>query len=248
MIYAIGDIHGESEKLRRLLEQILPELAPEDTLLFLGDYIDRGPDTRGALDTLIALSHRHANLIFLRGNHEQMFLDALESPTPRRAQDPEHVLVSAETAFWMRYGGANMMRSYDPGFFELPQDVLLTWWTFIPEEHIAFLRRTQIEHVTKYYHFVHAGLVPPGEVWYEALNEPGRDPRQWIYAQFIDSPADFGRIVVYGHSSIGHRPRIQDNKIGLDTRCGSGGPLTAAAFDPSVPPRRPFAARIFQAK
>ena len=74
--YAIGDIHGFAEPLRVLLEQV--ELTQEDTLVFLGDYVDKGPDVAGVLEQLVCLSGR-ANTIFLRGNHDQLFLNAYQN-------------------------------------------------------------------------------------------------------------------------------------------------------------------------
>jgi len=108
------------------------------------------------------------------------------------------------------------------------------WLEAIPQSHWEFLRATQIEHVTPHYHFVHAGLLPPGmtsesEGW-------TIDPRLWVREPFLSSRANFnGRIVVFGHTPQHKgRPLIHRNKIGLDTGAAYGGPLTAAIFDSGV--------------
>ena len=75
-LLAIGDIHGYLDKLRRLLDLVQP--TANDKVIFLGDYVDRGPDSRGVLDELIRFGERFPQTIFLRGNHEQMFMDALD--------------------------------------------------------------------------------------------------------------------------------------------------------------------------
>ena len=97
MYYAIGDIHGQCTMLRDMLETLRQRpLNEEDTLVFLGDYIDRGEDSRGCIDILIALKQEHKNVIFLRGNHEQMMLDARDGPPPERLWGREELFCSLQ--------------------------------------------------------------------------------------------------------------------------------------------------------
>ncbi len=245
MIYAIGDIHGQHAMLCDLLTKLiaLPLLA-EDTVVFLGDYIDRGENARAVIETLLQWKDQHANTIFLRGNHEQLMLDANAD-----ASDP--ALRAQLTLVWLQNGGAETLLSYEPPGFQdwcetvnysllrIPAGPLTDfkssfthWLEVIPQAHWEFLRSTQMDYVTPRYHFVHAGLLPPGRTW----ESEGWtiDPRLWVREPFLSSRADFdGRIVVFGHTPQRKgRPLIHRNKIGLDTGAAFGGPLTAGIFDP----------------
>src|SRR5215470_13453186 len=92
MIYAIGDIHGQDAMLRAMLDVLADvPLENDDILIFIGDYIDRGPDSRGVLETLLALQKSQGNVVFLRGNHEQLMLDARHGPLPE--PDFEHHVI-----------------------------------------------------------------------------------------------------------------------------------------------------------
>jgi serine/threonine protein phosphatase 1 len=250
LIYAIGDIHGQVTMLHNLLLQLYPCLRDEDQLLFLGDYIDRGEDSRGVIELLLELRHHRPNTIFLRGNHEQMMLDAWEDNPPHQS-DTGGICFSERTALWLQNGGRETLQSYR----QLIEDPL-RWWKVIPNSHWEFLLATEMEYVTPRYHFVHAGLLPPGETWEgEAY---GLDPRLWIRNEFINSDYNFeGRIVVFGHTpQIGYDeteqlvagPLVHPNKIGLDTGAFIGGPLTAAAFDPDAPGRYPPAPYFYFAE
>jgi serine/threonine protein phosphatase 1 len=242
--------------LDALLGQILDQpLAAEDTVVFLGDYVDRGEDSRGVIDTLLRWQDRHPNTIFLRGNHEQLMLDAY-SGTSESAATSDPGLRTQLTLAWLQNGGVETLLSYEaPGFGEwcetidyrflrIPADPLTAfksafpaWLESVPPSHWQFLRETQMEYVTAHYHFVHAGLLPPGKTW----ESEGWtiDPRLWVREPFLSSRADFdGRLVVFGHTpQRSGRPLVQRNKIGLDTGAVFGGPLTAGLF--TAPEERP---------
>ncbi len=229
MIYAIGDIHGQVTMLRALLDKLyaLP-LHDEDTLVFIGDYIDRGEDSKAVIETLIQLKRERTDTVFLRGNHEQLMLDARSGPPPQPSPAEGFVLHSEPTIHWIESGGAHTLHNYDI------QDYL-HWWESIPEAHWQFIQETQLEYITPRYHFVHAGLLPPGETWWET-DRTDVDPRLWIREQFLRSEADFaGRIVVFGHSpQMSGKPLLQPNKIGIDTGAAFGGMLTCAVFAPNA--------------
>lgn len=227
MIYAVGDIHGQHLKLVNLLNQIeLRGLSPADRLVFMGDYIDRGSRTREVLATLIELEGARPNTVFLRGNHEQMMLDArccFDPEWRRRLTEP----VAIEKAIvWFAEGGAATLESYGAGMAAENR----RWWTSIPEEHWEFLERTSLDFTEGRYHFVHAGVVPPGKTWKPDL--PGLDSRLWIRDTFLKYKRDFPEgVVVFGHTpQLTGRPLMQRNKIGIDTAAAYGGPLTAIAL------------------
>jgi serine/threonine protein phosphatase 1 len=196
-IFAIGDIHGYLNKLRALMSKISPD--PErDQLVFLGDYVDRGPQSREVVDYILELQWLYPNTVCLMGNHEQMFLEYLANP-----RDPWTFLIN---------GGVETIHSY-----ELTGDDPVSK---LPQEHMDFLNGLKPYHDSDEYIFVHAGLrvgVP--------LQEQTLDDLIWIRSEFIDSPHDFGRRVIFGHTPFA-RPLIHPNKIGIDTGAGYGGKLT----------------------
>jgi len=217
LIFAIGDIHGEIWKLRGLLDQLEHVSTPEDRYVFLGDYVDRGPDTCGVIDLLLRVRTQRPNSVFLRGNHEQMMLDT------RDMFESGEALTDFDTAAnWFAFGGAETLESYS-------KNSASRWFQRVPETHWDFIRQTTIEYREGGYVFVHAGLLPPGEIW-----ERG-DPRLWIRQPFLNSPADLGGIVIYGHTpSPSGEPVVMPNKIGIDTGATYGGPLTAVALNPEI--------------
>jgi serine/threonine protein phosphatase 1 len=213
----VGDIHGCVEMLQALLEGVA--LRPEDTLVFLGDYIDRGKHSKRVVETLLATRQKHANTVCLRGNHEDMLLRAARE-WDRYGE--EAWLGGDWTAIWWRNGGNRTAKSYGAS--------RNTWRRAIPPAHWEFFGSTALEYTEGGYHFVHAGLVPPGVVW-----EEPEDPRLWIREPFIESEHDFGRIVVFGHTpQLSMAPLVMPNKICLDTAAVFGGRLTLAVFDPDA--------------
>ncbi len=226
MIYAIGDIHGQQTMLLEML-RVLREvpLREEDLVVFLGDYIDRGEDSKAVIETLIEFRRERPDTIFLRGNHEQLMLEARDGPAPENADREGYVMYSPLMINWLQNGGVDTLLNYQVTDFS-------RWWEGIPTAHWNFIRDTQIEHVTERYHFVHAGILPPGKSWEGQDWDIKADPRVWIREPFLSSKDRFeGRIVVFGHTpQRSGRPLINKNKIGLDTGAVFGGPLTAGAF------------------
>jgi Calcineurin-like phosphoesterase len=193
---AIGDIHGCSAALDALLEAIQP--GPEDTIVTLGDYINRGPDSRGVIERLIELTRR-CRLIPILGNHDQMLLDARSGLHPMT---------------WIGMGGIATLDSYGPG-----RDIRL-----IPEPHFQFLEGCWDFYETDTHIFVHANYfpnIPMDEqpvmmLRWESLREmtPGRH--------------DSGKTVIVGHTTqkIGEILDLGHLKC-IDTYCYGGGWLTA---------------------
>lgn len=221
---AIGDIHGEKWKLRNLLSK-LPRTT-SDRLVFLGDYVDRGPDVAGTLDLLLEIRADHPDTVFLRGNHDQAMLDARDYFDPDRTSAKSLAGVQE----WFAWGGAETILSY-PGTGP--------WFHRVPEAHWAFLLATEFEFTAEPFRFVHAGFIPPGQFWNPPLGWSA-DPRLMIREPFLSSTADFGGRVIFGHTVQRRGPLIQPNKIGIDTGAVYGGRLTAAVLDPEHPDRVEF--------
>jgi len=198
-IYAIGDIHGCRDHLERLLDQVKPDLS-RHRLVFIGDYVDRGPDSRGVIDYILNLQKTFPpeNIICLMGNHERMFLDYLRG---------------VEERFFLINGGANTLASY--------RDIdWLAWPRRLPPAHDQFLHGLQLFYATEAYIFVHGGLRPGVPL---AVQE--EEDLLWIRDEFILAAADFGKRVIFGHTPF-PKPLVQPNKIGIDTGAVYGNRLT----------------------
>jgi len=231
MIYAVGDIHGQNEKLRALLVKLTRSgLRPEDTLVFIGDYVDRGPDVAGVLWTLCELKSKRPNTVFLRGNHEQMMLDARQRFEP--SFDAGNLCGNTESGvFWFAEGGQQTLESYGPPMGR-------RWMELVPRVHWDFMLSTLHEHNQGVYRFAHAGVLPSGVEW--GNMEFAAEPRLWIRYEFIANESDFnGKTIVFGHTPTrSGQPLILWNKIGIDTGAGFGGPLTAVRLPDLYDPQQ----------
>lgn len=198
-IFAIGDIHGCADRLEALIARLDID-AHRDRLLFIGDYIDRGPASRDVIDRILDLRKRLDHVICLLGNHERMFLD--------------HCLFGRGTELFLENGGASTLETY--GLPRSRQDRPPT----LPEQHLQFYQSLLPHYETDHYIFVHAGLRP-------GIPVADQDPEDliWIRQEFIRSTHDFGKRVVFGHTPFAV-PLVEPNKIGIDTGAVYGGPLT----------------------
>jgi serine/threonine protein phosphatase 1 len=210
MLYAIGDIHGMRDDLVRLLSRM--PLQKGDRLLFIGDYVDRGPNPKGVVDELIALEKSY-ECIFLMGNHEAMFLSFLGWEGPS---------YFGSEAF-LHNGGETTLSSY--GYFNSDQDFALE------PAHERFYRNLQLWHLEGEYAFVHAGLAKTtlalSDAKYALSRESARD-LLW-QRETADLPHSLGVTVIYGHTPLpdfGVRWNLPYS-IGIDTGAVYGGPLTA---------------------
>jgi serine/threonine protein phosphatase 1 len=246
LIFAIGDIHGQVTMLRKLLDKLskLP-LRSTDSLLFIGDYVDRGEDSAAVIETLIELGQQRPDTVFLRGNHEQLMLDARDSAPPEVGGWPGAFVLSEQMLLWLSNGGEETMLSYSK---DMDESDFLHWWDVVPESHWEFMRQTRMEHISGRYQFVHAGVLPGGEYYWEGRDQ-SLDPRLWIREPFLSSTDDFGgRIVVFGHTpQRSGSILVRKNKIGIDTGAVFGGPLTAVGIDPEVKPRKFHSPQIVKA-
>lgn len=218
--YAVGDLHGRLDLLDALLAEIRrddAEREPAETvLIFLGDLVDRGPDSRGVVERLLELSREPAATRFLRGNHEEVFLRAVGG-------DPK------ATRFLVRMGGRETILSYgldEEEYRRLDFDELTARFaTLVPREHVEFLAEFEQWVELGDYLFVHAGIRPG-----VPLAEQRAPDLCWIRDEFLDCPDSFGRMVVHGHS-ITRSIDVRPNRIGIDTGAFATGRLSAVGLE-----------------
>jgi serine/threonine protein phosphatase 1 len=170
-IFAIGDIHGCSKTFEKLLKEKI-QLSKEDEIFCIGDYIDRGDDSKGVIDLIIQLRQEGYRIYTLRGNHEQMMLDAM---TDKKAM-----------SLWLDNGGKNTMKSF--GIKSLDN---------LPPEYVAFLDKTEFYLQKHNYIFAHAGLNFKKENLFE-----DKEAMLWERNFFPQQPALEDRILIHGHTPI----------------------------------------------
>lgn len=206
LTFAIGDVHGCLDKLEALVTACEAICAGQDRrFVFIGDYVDRGPDSRGVISCLIDRQSRDPDrFICLRGNHEQML--AAAATVDRSDRD----LVT-----WWANGGEQTLDSYGVGD---PSE--------IPEEHLAWLDALPLKFADRHRLFVHAGL-RPGVSWAEQVS----DDLLWIREPFLSSRWNYGLLIVHGHTPTATGlPDLQTNRLNIDTGACFGGRLTASMF------------------
>ncbi|RLB44037.1 MAG: serine/threonine protein phosphatase [Deltaproteobacteria bacterium] len=196
-IYVVGDIHGCLDMLKRLIEKIRWDPA-KDELIFVGDYIDRGPDPKGVVDYIVSLMAESSKIQCLIGNHEVIFLDYIKGKDRR---------------LFLMNGGMNTLESYAFHLIETEDDLL-------PPSHKQFFASLKYTIELDDYYVVHAGFRP--EV---PIEEQDPDDLVWIRDPFIYSTYDFGKKVIFGHTPF-YEPLIMENKVGIDTGAVYGNRLT----------------------
>ena len=215
-VYAVGDVHGCAGRLRGLHRAIAADLAArpvaEAQVVHLGDYIDRGPDSAGVIETLMqpfppAGDAAAPLVVNLMGNHEDMALAALADPDAA----PQ----------WLANGGDVALESWG-----VPRRARAREWAAaLPPRHLAFLCRLPLLHAAGGYLFVHAGLRPN-----LPLARQSRLDMLWIRHPFLSFDGEFPAVVVHGHTPASE-PVIRHNRIGIDTRAFMGGPLTCVVLE-----------------
>lgn len=223
--YAIGDVHGRADLLEATLTFIGNEnrAAPSGyRVVFLGDIIDRGPDSAKAMDLVVDELSRRANSRLILGNHEEFLLLFLDR------QDKRHLVFD----HWMSNGGVPAAASYGldvTGSFERIEDAhekLLELLHAYPR-HIAALRKASPYVLGGEYVFVHAGLRPAVPM----IEQTNKDMRT-IRSDFLSSGYDFGRTVVHGHTETpSGRAEVHGNRIALDTGAAASGVLSTLVID-----------------
>ncbi len=228
--FAIGDIHGERVLLERLLDR-LPFIGPEDTLLFIGDYLDRGPDSRGVIARLLRLPEETAGkVVCLRGNHEDAWLESLVEPNLGFLLPAGNGCHAAFASFTDRTLGPDGLALADFPVFVEP-----TSW--IPRAVHAWMEGLPIWYEDAHAIYVHAGLDGEGATWRHPRDGAVK-PLLWMREPDFYNRYE-GKPVVFGHTHVKELPpELEDRRtpwrrgplIGIDTGAGRGGPLTAIAL------------------
>ena len=221
-IYAVGDIHGRLDLLEALQTEIVDDLARNPVsravLVYLGDYVDRGPSSNAVIDQLINQPLPGFEIIHLKGNHEDFLL---------RFYDNGEFGES-----WLMNGGGATLHSYGVDNAEDTFNVIWHLSEFrkafchaLPAEHLEFLSSLSLHRREGDYVFVHAGLRPG-----VPMDQQTAQDQMWIRDDFLFSDADFGAVVVHGHSPR-PAPVVRDNRIGIDTMAYRSGCLTCVILE-----------------
>jgi len=200
-LFAIGDIHACPDELDAILKAIKPVAG--DTVIFIGDYVDRGPSARDAVERLIEFSHEPCESVFLKGNHEDMMLSFLGLPG------------NYGDSFLLN-GGAATLDSYGVAQADLERAT-----ERIPERHLNFFRNLAVSYLRPPYLFVHAGVMPARQ-----LDEQTVEDLLWIRQEFIFNPHEIGHTVLFGHTPMREVMVDLPYKIGIDTGLVYGNKLT----------------------
>ena len=218
-IYAVGDVHGRADLLAPLLGRIDQDLAihpvAQALQIFLGDYIDRGPDSRAVLDLLIGRKRRY-EMLYLRGNHEAY---------ARAALDDFSILPE-----WMRMGGAQTFLSYglrppERADAKSLEDAAYAFRQTMPDDHRHFIENLALSFSCGDFFFAHAG-VRPGIL----LEKQAEQDLLWIRNDFLLHEEDFGKVIVHGHTPA-MAPDVRQNRINIDTGAYATGRLTCLVLE-----------------
>lgn len=223
-VYAIGDIHGRVDLLQTLHQKILEDAASAPSAVtkaavFLGDYVDRGLNSKEVIDLLLDRPLPGFETIHLKGNHEQAMLDFLKDASIGPS--------------WLRFGGNETLYSYgvrvpsEIPAAERPRQLQIALSEALPQTHVTFLSELRLSLIIGDYAFVHAGIRPGIPI----ENQVPED-LLWIRKEFIESKRNHGKIVVHGHT-ITREPEICPNRIGIDTGAYASNVLTSLVLEGS---------------
>lgn len=220
VVYAIGDVHGYLDLLRgveaHIREDMAARTAGRRVVVYLGDYVDRGPASCGVIEHLLRSPLSDCEPVHLSGNHEQWLLRFLDDPSVGPA--------------WLRNGGRETLASYGVSVpYQVDAEgmaaVQRAFTQALPASHRKFLEDMPLCHQEGDYFFAHAG-VRPGV----PLDEQSPQDLVWIREEFLYSTADFGAVVVHGHTPT-HTPEEHPNRVGIDTGAFMSGILTGLVLD-----------------
>jgi len=218
--YCIGDIHGRDDLLQQIHDKILADASDftdNKTVIYLGDYIDRGERSKQVVELLLTKPLPGFNSIYLRGNHEQSLLDFLTEPNIGQV--------------WFNYGGLQTLVSYGVRYKKIPtniQDLQALQRELkeqLPYSHLDFFNKTRLFHSYGSYYFVHAGVNPD-----LSLEQQQAEDQLWIREGFVDHVKTFEKIIVHGHT-ISDEPDFQHNRIGVDTGAYLSGKLSCLVLE-----------------
>ncbi|MEC3861268.1 metallophosphoesterase [Mesobacterium sp. TK19101] len=215
-IYAIGDVHGQREMLENAFDLIERDEHAGAPVVLVGDFTDRGPDSRGVIDMLLDGIAAGRPWIPLMGNHDRFLLRFLKDPhyADPRMKTPRNWLAPV-------VGGRATLESYgvDADERRALEDIHADALQAIPPSHIAFFESLDTTHLTDDHVFVHAGIRPG-----VPLQQQTEDDLIWIRDEFLDDPRDHGRLVVHGHTPT-EAPVHCGNHVNVDGGAGYGRPL-----------------------
>ncbi len=221
-IYAIGDIHGRLDLLNLLLQRIEQDVAsrstPQPLVVFLGDYVDRGPQSRQTIDRLIGYG-KTSKAVFLKGNHELIALKCLSE-------------AGLFDTWLRRLGGIGTLMSYgvNPAAFTGEGRIARLQAAFhkaLPQAHFRFFRSLETSFVCGDFFFVHAGARPGID-----LSQQKENDLLWIRDEFLFSDFDFGKTIVHGHTPISD-VEVRPNRINVDTGAFASDRLTCLVIERS---------------
>jgi serine/threonine protein phosphatase 1 len=218
--YAVGDVHGRLDLLEQLLLRIEDDNAsrgPAKThLVLLGDLIDRGADSKGVIDLFLERRPSFAKIVFLKGNHEEFFLEAMLGDL-------------AMMQSWLGYGGTECAASYGIGegwiMNSSPSDIWSRLADAVPQSHIEFVQDMADTFRFGDYLFVHAGIRPG-----IPLDQQVSKDLRWIREGFLEDRTDHGMTVIHGHTIVKEVEELP-NRIGIDTGAYRTGVLTAIGIE-----------------
>ena len=221
-VYAVGDIHGRRDLLAETHDLIARDAArlPPDTekvVVYVGDYVDRGLESRQVIDDLLDRPLRGFRSVHLLGNHDAWLLGFLDDATIGPS--------------WVRYGGDTTLLSYGVQMSVVPADREPVEWlqqelrVRLPARHRAFIERLKLTAVIGDYLFVHAG-VRPGV----PIEQQHPDDLIWIREPFLKWKGSIGKVVVHGHT-VQSEPEVRPNRIGIDTGACWTGHLTTLVLE-----------------
>lgn len=208
-LFAIGDIHGCPDELSAILKAIAPVAG--DTVVFVGDYVDRGPSARDVIEQALDLECGPAECIFLKGNHEDMMMSFLGMP-------------GSYGESFLFNGGVATLDSYG-----VTEDDLEDALARLPAAHLKFMDRLAVSYLRPPYLFVHAGIMPTRQ-----LEEQQTEDMLWIRQEFIFNPHRIDATVVFGHTPMRGVMIDLPYKLGIDTGLVYGGKLTCVEFNEGV--------------
>ncbi|MFW2439066.1 MAG: metallophosphoesterase family protein [Arenicellales bacterium] len=219
-VYCIGDIHGCLDLLEDLHQDITTHASNyigTKKLIYVGDYIDRGPYSKGVIDLLLDKPLAGFDIIYLRGNHEQSFIDFLDHPVQTRA--------------WLTYGGLDTLVSYGVQLAKLPTsddemyDLRDQLDSRVPDRHLEFMNNTEYSCTEGNYFFTHAGIRPG-----IPLIDQKPSDLMWIRDKFFSSKLHHEKIIVHGHTVV-KEVEAKPNRIGIDTGAFASGKLTCLVLE-----------------
>lgn len=212
-VYVVGDLHGCIQELSALLKFLdeREKITQNDLVVFIGDYIDRGPDSKAVIDQLIQFKKSYPATVLLGGNHEVMMFTAMLNPL---AEEPQNN--------WLKNGGFQTLASYGVPEDVAPELVIRKFQDALPKDHKQFFDNLEKYVVFEDYCFVHAGVNPLRD-----LRAQLDQDIFWIRQEFISNIHYFKKTVIFGHTPFEDVMFHMPYKIGIDTGCVFGNQLSA---------------------